>query len=114
MKVLFEKEEYKTLFKTGSAAAEYIQRETDYFFQYNENDYGIKGFYNWDVTAAVYLMHPELFVDSKREFNLSIKDLETGFLRESEENNCVLNLPEIGEEQPFKKNIYDTWMNVKM
>ena len=114
LKVLFEKEEYKTLFKTGSVAAEYIQRETDYYYQYNENDYGIMGFYNWDVTAAVYLMHPELFTDRKRKFKLSVEDLKTGFLRESEENNCVLNLPEIGEEYPFKKNIYDTWMTVKM
>ena len=114
LKVLFEKEEYKTLFKTGSVAAEYIQRETDYYYQYNENDYGIMGFYNWDVTAAVYLMHPELFTDRKRKFKLSVEDLKTGFLRESEENNGVLNLPEIGEEYPFKKNIYDTWMTVKM
>lgn len=114
LKVLFAKEEYKTLFRTGNAAAEYIQRETDYYFQYNENDYGIKGFYNWDVTAAVYLMHPELFADCKKKFKLSEEDLESGFLRECDENNCVLNLPEIGEEQLFKKNIYDTWMNVKM
>lgn len=114
LKILFEKEEYKTLFKSGNPAAEYIKNETDYYFKYNENDYGIMGFYNWDVTAAVYLMHPELFTDNKKKFEISKEDLESGFLRESTDNNCMLNLPEIGEEGIFKKNIYDTWMNVEM
>ena len=112
LKVLFEKEEYKTLFKSGNPAAEYIQKETDYYFQYNEEDYGIKGFYNWDVTAAVYLMHPELFADCFKKFDLSEEDLKKGFLRESEKNKCAVNRPEIGEESAFKKNIYETWMRV--
>lgn len=70
LKVLFTKEEYKKrLFGTENPAAVYIREKTDYWFGYNEEDYGIDGFYNWDVTAAVYLMHKELFSDRKNKFN---------------------------------------------
>ena len=124
LKVLFTKEDYKErLFSTENPAAVYIRERTDYWFGYNENDYGIGGFYNWDVTAAVYLMHPELFSDHKRTFCLSEEDLKTGYLRElAKESGCqetdaavsVLNLPVIDGERAFKDNIYQTWMQVKM
>lgn len=115
LKVLFTKEEYKKcLFTMENPAAVYIREKTDYWFGYNEEDYGIDGFYNWDVTAAVYLMHPELFKDVKDMFEITETDLQTGFLRKEHFGNCVLNLPEIDEEESFKNNIYDTWMEVRM
>lgn len=111
LKVLFTREEYKErLFGTENPAAVYIREKTDYWFGYNEEDYGIEGFYNWDVTAAVYLMHPELFDDMRNEFRIREEDLQTGFLRMEQPGNCTLNLPEIGEEAAFKNNIYETWM----
>lgn len=115
LKVLFTREEYKErLFGTDNKAAAYIREKTDYWFGYNEEDYGIGGFYNWDVTAAVYLMHPELFVDERRTLMVSIEDLKQGYLREAEVGNCVCNLPEIGEEKVYKDHIYDAWMRVSM
>ncbi len=115
LKVLFTKQEYKQeLFGTEKAIAKFIREETDYWFGYNEGDYGIQGFYNWDVTAAVYLMHPELFRDCMTRLAFTQKDLETGFLRAEEAGAVVCNLPEICEEGPFKRNIYDTWMKVKL
>lgn len=114
LKVLFEKEEYRRiLFGTERTIAKYIREETDYYFKYNEEGYGIDGFYNWDVTAAAYLMHPELFEEKSTSMNISAEDLKNGYLREAEENNCVLNLPVIGEEKKFRDNIYNTWMNVE-
>lgn len=124
LKVLFTKDDYKKrLFSTENAAAVYIREKTDYWFGYNENDYGIGGFYNWDVTAAVYLMYPELFSDDKKGFCLSEKDLKTGYLRAMEKDgSCreksgevsILNLPVIGDEKAFKDNIYHAWLQVKM
>lgn len=115
LKVLFTKEEYKKeLFGRDEEIAKYIRECTDYWFGYNEEDYGIGGFYNWDVTAAVYLMHPELFEDHKGQFDFSEEDLQTGYLRKAEEGLWECNLSEIGEETPFKRNIYDTWMKVEM
>ncbi len=112
LKVLFTKDEYKEkLFGTDNKMAKFIREETDYWFGYNEGDYGIKGFYNWDVTAAVYLMEPALFEDDVKQYNLSEKDLETGFLRADENGSSKLNLPKIGEEKPFKDEIYSAWFN---
>ncbi|WP_367569368.1 nucleoside hydrolase [Lacrimispora sp.] len=115
LKVLFTKAEYKErLFTSENKAASYIRTKTDYWFGYNEEDYGIKGFYNWDVTAAVYLMHPELFMDERKTFLVSEEDLKRGYLREAEEGNSVCNLPVIGEEGPYKDHIYHTWLQVPM
>lgn len=114
LKVLFTKEEYKReLFNSEKRIAKYIREKTDYWFSYNQDAYGIKGFYNWDVTAAVYLMHPELFEKKERFFDLSKEDLTTGYLREENEG-YTLNLPEIKDEMSFKRNIYDTWLEVPM
>lgn len=114
LKVLFTREEYmRELFHSEKRIAEYIREKTDYWFSYNQNGYGIKGFYNWDVTAAVYLMHPELFDKKERTFALSKEDLIKGYLRE-DKKGYSLNLPEIKEELAFKRNIYDTWLEVPM
>lgn len=113
LKVLFTRQEYKKEFAdTNNPMAKFIREETDYWFGFNEEGYGIEGFYNWDVTAAVYLMHPELFEDKKGTFEFSQEDLKTGFLRKSECGHHTCNLPEIGEELPFKRNIYDSWLRV--
>lgn len=115
LKVLFTREEYKKrLFGSDNRAAEFIREKTDYWFGYNEEDYGIGGFYNWDVTAAVYLMNPELFTDERKTLLISTEDLKRGYLQEAKEGNCVCNLPVIGEEKAFKDHIYDAWMRVPM
>lgn len=115
LKVLFTRAEYKDrLFMDGQKIAKYIREETDYWFGYNEDGYGIDGFYNWDVTAAVYLMHPELFLDCRDSFLINSEDLKTGFLRKETNGTAKLNLPEIEEEIGFKQNIYDAWLSIEM
>lgn len=115
LKVLFTREEYRREFAEDTdGVIDYIKKNTDYWFDDNMNDYGIPGFYNWDVVAAVYLMHPELFTPHQMDFALSKEDLQTGFLRECVENvkvNASLDIPEIGEEGAFRRNIYNTWRN---
>ena len=79
------------------------------------DDYGIPGYYNWDVIAAAYMMHPELFETKKTAFCLSVEDLKTGKLTMSEkemEKNCTLEIPVIADGEVFSKHIYDTWKRV--
>lgn len=114
LKVLFTRAEYKErLFGTEHPVAVYIREQTDYWFGYNEEGYGIEGFYNWDVTAAVYLMHPELFTDEKKTLLVSEEDLKKGYLREKTPGNCICSLPVIGEEKTFKDHIYSSWLSGK-
>jgi len=116
LKVLFTREEYeKELSDERNPVVQFIKRETDYWFDYNMDEYGIPGYYNWDVIAAAYMMHPELFDTQNIGFSLSVDDLKTGKLRIKEkEKNTTLKIPVIKDADTFCKNIYDTWKNVKI
>ncbi len=88
LKVLVTREDYeKELSDYSNPIVSYIKDKVDYWFDYNLDNYGINGTYNWDVTAAVYLMKPELFKDDRYKMKISVKDLETGFLRASNDYN---------------------------
>lgn len=115
LKVLFTRAEYRAaLHDETKKVVRFIKEKTDYWFDDNENEYGIPGFYNWDVTAGVYLMHPELFIPKQYLMAISETDLQRGFLRQVHDcgKNCTLTLPEIGSERAFKENIYRTWLAV--
>ena len=116
LKVLFTREEYEREFADESRdVVRFIKKETDYWFDNNMDVYGIPGYYNWDVIAAAYMMHPELFEGNKTDFCLSVEALKKGRLTVSgsAEKNCTLEIPVIGEETRFRRNIYDTWLNVR-
>ena len=62
LKVLVTREDYeRELNDYSNPIVPYIKEKVDYWFDYNFENYGINGTYNWDVTAAVYLMRPEFF-----------------------------------------------------
>lgn len=115
LKVLVTREDYeRELNDYSNPIVPYIKNSTDYWFDYNLDKFGIDGTYNWDVTAASYLMHPEFFKDDVYKMQLSVEDLKRGFLNIDEDNNCVLNLPTIDNEELYNKDIYDTWKSVKI
>ena len=117
LKVLFTREEYDREFEDESKpVVKFIKKETDYWFDNNMDEYGIPGYYNWDVIAAAYMIHPELFQMEKIDFSLSVEDLNDGkltMIEKGKEKNCTLEIPVIGEESRFRRNIYDTWKNVE-
>lgn len=115
LKVLVTRDDYdRELSDYSNPIVKYIKEKVDYWFDYNLEHFGINGTYNWDVTAAVYLMRPELFRDDVYKMNLSVEDLQSGFLRVSEDNNCKLNLPIIYKEELYNKDIYDTWKSLEI
>jgi len=115
LKVLVTREDYeRELSDYTNPIVPYIKKSVDYWFDYNLDKFGINGTYNWDVTAAVYLMRPELFKKDVYKMNLSVEDLERGFLHVAEDNNCTLNLPTIDNEELYNKDIYDAWKGVKI
>ncbi len=117
LKVLFTREEYDREFMDESKpVVRFIKKETDYWFDNNMNDYGIPGYYNWDVIAAAYMMHPELFEVKKIDFELSVEELKSGKLAISNnemEKNCTLEIPVILDGPTFSRHIYDTWKRVE-
>ncbi len=116
LSVLFELKEYRERLKQSGDIGNYILNKTAYWFDYNEDVYGIHGFYNWDVTAACYMFYPELFEDDVREYKLSKEDLKRGYLQVStkEDYNAVLNLPRVKDKEGFKNRVYGNWARVKL
>lgn len=113
LKVLVTREDYeRELSDYSNPIVAYIKNSTDYWFDYNLNKFGINGTYNWDVTAASYLMNPQFFEDNICKIKLSVEDLQKGFLNINEDNNCILNIPIIDDEELYNKDIYDTWKSV--
>lgn len=107
LKVLFTIDEFKKKLK-DSDTGKYILEKSLHWFEYNEDIYGIGGFYNWDASIVMYLLHHEIFEDNINKFNLNKEDLKKGFLRQAEfEYNAILNLPSIKEEELFKNKIYE-------
>ena len=45
----------------NSSIGQYILKKESDWFAYNDREYGIKGFYNWDMTTVLYYFYPELF-----------------------------------------------------
>ncbi len=120
LKALFTREEYRERLAGNSSAERFIRERTDYWFDDNDDDWGIQGFYNWDVTAAAYLLWPELFDECLTKVWLSEEDMKTGYIRmeepegESEPNEIILYLPIIKEEQEFRDRLYRTWKTVEV
>ena len=118
LKVLFTREEYeRELSDLSKGVVRLIKNETDYWFDNNWDEYGIPGYYNWDAIAAAYMMHPELFETQIVDMQLSTEKLTKGrmILAEDEaKKNCTLKIPVIRDEDEFRRNLYDTWMNVEI
>lgn len=112
LKAKFTYEEYMAeLSGDLGSITEFIRKKTAYYYDYHKEVYGIDGVYNWDVTAAAYMMRPELFEDNPVRLDFSESRLEKGMLAAGD-NGTGCNLPAIRDERIFKRNIFDTWMNV--
>ena len=61
----FNEEEYydKELNNYSNPIVVFIKEKVDYCFDYNLDHYGINETYSCDLTAASYLMRPDLFKD---------------------------------------------------
>ena len=118
LKVLFTREEYeRELSDLSKGVVRLIKNETDYWFDNNWDEYGIPGYYNWDAIAAAYMMHPELFEIQRVDMQLSTEKLTKGRLILAEDEtkkNCTLKIPVIRDADEFRRNLYDTWMNVEI
>ena len=63
------------------------------------------------------MMHPELLETQIVDMQLSTEKLTKGrmILVEYEaKKNCTLKIPVIRDADEFRRNLYDTWMNVKI
>ncbi|MGF3195165.1 nucleoside hydrolase [Facklamia sp. P12945] len=124
--LLFTRSEYEEAFSNQqSAIAHLIQNYAEPWFVDNEDEYGIKGFYNWDSLAAVYLVNPELFEDQWTSFNVSVNSLSMGSLIAEDFDfspysssrplkKALINTPVVKKADQIRKNLFQRWLNVKL
>ncbi|QUH24601.1 nucleoside hydrolase [Serpentinicella alkaliphila] len=114
LQALFGKREYKRLIENEDIKIyQYIRNKTIHWFEFIRNYFGIDGFYNWDIVAAVYLSNPELFNNNIIHLSPTPQDLKTGFLKQSDKGYHI-NIPTaIKDMEKFNEIIFATWANIK-
>lgn len=118
LQALFGDNEYKRLMERDSKKIyQYIRNKTIDWFEYVMNEFGIQGFYNWDIVAAVYITHPQLF-DRKLEKVISTpEDLKKGYLKIDQESysGYEVNIPtRIEDINRFNNIVFEAWGRVKI
>lgn len=105
----FSRREFTEELKSTAQGA-YLLEKTAYWFDHNESDWDLEGFYNWDITSAIYLMRPDLFEEHVVDVALSEENLKKGYLlppKNAEEKSVKINLPVLKDIRGFKKEAYD-------
>lgn len=101
----------------NSSLGQYILKKESDWFAYNDREYGIKGFYNWDMTTVLYYFYPELFRKSKKNIHITEENLKRGYLEENlktgylEENASgkELYFGEIKEKEEVKRKMLEAF-----
>lgn len=83
---------YSHLLSRPSAIFSYLQNQCDQWFTQFSSDYNNEGVIIWDLVAAMYCSHPQLFECQDCFISPSIRDLKEGFLRITT-TGTPLNLP---------------------
>lgn len=115
LQALFGEDSYSRLMNSPSNPVySYIKDVTLPWFEFIGPKFGIKGFYNWDIVAGVYITNPELFIDSFESISSEVDDLKHGHLEIScrENPGYNLNIPsEIIDTSLFNELVFSAWKN---
>ncbi len=118
LQALFGENEYKRLMEDSSKEIyKYIKRKTIAWFEFIMEEFGIKGFYNWDVVAALYITHPELFDENIKKLVSTPEDLKKGYLviDSSSNNSYEVNIPtKIKDIDKFNDLVFNAWGKVEV
>ncbi len=118
LQAIFGEAEYKRLMENEYIKTyQYIKDKTIDWFEFIMQEFGIKGFYNWDVVAALYITHPDLFDENIKRVISTPEDLKKGYLKiDSLSNRSYdVNIPtKIVDIDKFNNIIFDSWKRVNI
>ena len=110
----YPKEEcLRSLRERNSALGAYLERHISYWFDVYEEQWNLSGFVNWDVMAAVQLLHPEFITPVETEITPTEESLQKGMLYGDGEGVAVL-LPVIEAQEPYFRHIEQTWFSARV
>ena len=94
----------------------YIAEKCGYRFDDQKKRYGNAISYCWDVVAAVYLLHPELYEDQFCHCFVTRRGMHSGWLgvTDAAQDTCLLNLPRVKDLEKYRQEMYSGWQNFKM
>lgn len=110
------REEFIEKMCTGSRSGRYIAEKCGYRFEDKAVRDGDAASYCWDVVAAVYLLHPELFDDHPVHCFVTERTMCSGWLGVTEDaaDTCLLNLPAVKELPAYRQEMYAGWLDFRM
>ena len=81
------------------------------WFKTMDAQYGWMGWTCWDVVAAAYLVHPELFEADMRAVTLYERFLAVGYLEcdHASAPSSPVNLPRIQDPDAFNRHVLSAW-----
>ena len=97
----------------GKPIGPYLEKALEYWFDIYERQWNLPGFINWDVMAAVQLLHPEFFDMKKREISPTTASLQTGVLL-SADQAITVTLPEIADHDGYFRHIYERFFSAEI
>jgi purine nucleosidase len=117
LQAFFGKQQFKRLLNNDSHDIyRYISKSALNWYKFIMDEFGINGFYNWDIVAAVYITHPELFDRNLLNVVSNEVDLSKGYLKLSESLNdgYKVNIPTvIKDNDRFNEVIFESWENIR-
>jgi len=112
----FARSDFEARLSAGrSDSIERIRQACSPWFERMRNEFGVAGFYNWDVVAAVRLMEPQLFTEIPTPVYLGVESLAFGALdtaKDAGENARVINLPRIADVGGLVNGVYSSWLRL--
>lgn len=98
------------LLEKGGTLGSYLEEQIGYWFDVYEKNWGLRGFVNWDVMAAVQLLHPEFIRPTAGTISPTEESLKEGMLHGGGEA-CPVCLPEIVDTEAYFRHVYDVWFS---
>ena len=110
----YPKEEcLRSLRERNSALGAYLERHISDWFDVYEEHWNLSGFVNWDVMAAVQMLHGELLSSCDTEIDPTEESLKMGMLYGGG-RPCVADLPEIADQEAYFRHIYEVWFSARV
>lgn len=89
----------------------WLYRTCEQWFDTMDAAYDWSGWTCWDVVAAAFLVHPELFCDQMEQVTLYERFIGVGYLECGNANapHAPVNLPVIRDAAAFKQHVLEMW-----
>jgi inosine-uridine nucleoside N-ribohydrolase len=116
LQAYFSENEFNTLKRNHeSNAYKYIFEKIEPWHQFIKGEFGIDGFYNWDIVAAVYMTNREVFEENIVRIKSTAKDLERGYIVIDSQEGSFIDIPQrIVDKEKFNELVFNAWNSVKL